>query len=150
MPRTGRVKSKAGRDAMSSGTATGEAAHSGGKGAWAEDEVCWLKGSATANKMTVSATLDSGASLKVNASVQISLNLAKYSVTVFSMSFNAKSYNFKLHKIDGATSQTSLKGIKTALTALRTSVTTQANEVRSTDQKIDALITAINGMDLNT
>ncbi len=136
---------------MSSGTATGEAAHSGGKGAWAEDEVCWLKGSATANKVTVSATLNSGASIeanvgasmKLNVSVQASINVMTWSLTGFEFKTNVYTFNARGKETAACASVDDVTGALQTIWAAVNALKTATTDTSAIEQRIRTLT---NGM----
>ena len=128
---------------MSSGTSSGDEKNDAGKLAWASTENKWGKASATVNKVTATASVDIGVSVKVNASAQFSINVLTWNLTYLSMQTAGSVLTCRGAEVEANASKATVDGIINELTILKDVATALHKDTMDVELKNKLLINCI-------
>lgn len=135
---------------MSSGTSSGDEKNDAGKLAWASTENKWGKASATVNKVTATASVDIGVSVKVNASAQFSINAMTWSLTGLSMQSVGLVLTCIGSKNEAKASEAKVNGIINGLTTLKNDAEALSSATMNLRTKNALLLNCISALNLNS
>ncbi len=134
---------------MSSGTSNGNEKNDAGKWAWASAENTWGKASATVNKVTATASVDVGISMKVNASAQFSISVMTWSLTGLTMLSSGALLSCIGAKDEAKASAAKVDGIINGLTALKHDAEVLGSVTMNLRIKNALLLNSISALNLN-